>query len=333
MRSRRIVWYLFPLVILIGIYFLGPQPERPQLSLTLPVVPDTAFELEQLIAQQEAKHTLKLGNEAEIIWNDSTKSKTPYAIVYLHGFSASKMEGDPVHKKFARDFGCNLFLARLSDHGIDTTESLQLFTADRVWESAKEALAIGEKLGDRIILMGTSTGGTLALKLAAEYPDDVHALINLSPNIQLNDGAAFLLNNPWGLYIARTVMNGKYMVTDATEEQAHYWNKEYRLEALTQLQELLESTMTTETFVRITQPTLTLYYYKDEQQQDPTVKVSAILEMHEQLATPAALKQAVAIPEAGAHVIGSAMTSKDVESVLATIKKFAEEKLRMPRYQ
>ena len=42
--------------------------------------------------------------------NDSLKEKTEYAVVYLHGFSASQEEGDPVHYDFAKKFGCNLFL-------------------------------------------------------------------------------------------------------------------------------------------------------------------------------------------------------------------------------
>ena len=97
------------------------------------------------------------------------------------------------------------------------------FTPDRLWESAKQALAIGKKLGDKVILVSTSTGGTLALKLAAEYPNDVHALINLSPNIAINSGAAFLLNDPWGLYIVRAVKGGKYSISEGdTEEQAKY---------------------------------------------------------------------------------------------------------------
>ncbi|MDZ7648638.1 MAG: alpha/beta fold hydrolase [Cytophagales bacterium] len=75
-----------------------------------------------------------------------------------------------------------------------------LFTADRIWEGAKQALAIGKQLGNKVILVSTSTGGTLALILAAEYPDDVHALINMSPNIAINDPAAFLLNDSAGDY-------------------------------------------------------------------------------------------------------------------------------------
>jgi hypothetical protein len=77
------------------------------------------------------------------------------------------------------------------------------------------------------------------------------------------------------------------------------------------------------------QPSLTLYYYKDEEHQDPTVKVCAMLKMNEELGTPDPLKQAVAIPDAEAHVIGSHLVSKDIEGVEKTINEFAEKTLNM----
>ena len=323
MVSRRFIKISFPILLLLGIYFLGPKPDKPIYSLAMPEVPAAPDDLEKYIAGQESKHVIKPDNEARIVWNDSTKQKTAYAVVYLHGFSASQMEGDPTHRRFAKEFGCNLYLARLSDHGVDTTEALLLYTPDRAWESAKEALAIGKQLGNKIILMSTSTGGTLALKLAAEYPDDVYALINLSPNIALSHGAAFIANDPWGLQIARLIKDGNYNVTDANEAEISYWNKKYRLEAVSQMEELLETTMKKELFERIKQPSLTLYYFKSEEEQDPQVKVSAMLEMHDQLSTPADLKVIVNVPTAGAHVLGSSLTSKDVEGVYREIEKFA----------
>lgn len=47
------------------------------------------------------------------------KSKTKYAFVYLHGFSASEKEGHPVHRNIAKHFNANLYLARLQGHGLD----------------------------------------------------------------------------------------------------------------------------------------------------------------------------------------------------------------------
>lgn len=329
MFLKRSIKITLPLILILGIYFLGPSPNKPVFDLRLPALPSDAKELEKYVSDGEAMHAIKPNNEAEIVWNDSTKSKTEYAVVYLHGFSASKTEGDPVHKNFAKTFGCNLYLARLADHGVDTTETLLQFTADRLWESAKQALVVGKQLGQKVILISTSTGGTLALKLAAEFPNDVHALINMSPNIAINNGAAFLLNDPWGLYIARMVMGGKYRITGASEEHAKFWNKKYRLESVTELQQLMEETMTKETFEKVKQPCLTLYYYKSEEEQDPEVKVSAMLQMNEELGTPASLKETVALPTAGAHVIGSSLTSKAVDEVTQAMENFAVNKLKM----
>lgn len=322
-------WLLLIPVLLVVAYLLGPAPATPVYNVDMPGVPQGAAALEQYIESLERQHKIKPDNEARIIWADSTRERTAYSVVYLHGFSASQEEGDPVHETFARKFGCNLYLARLADHGVDTTDQLLYFSPDRLWKSAREALAIGKALGDEVILMSTSTGGTLALKLAATYPDDVHALINLSPNIAINDPSAWLLNNPWGLQIARTVLKGNYRSFPPDSIKDQYWNNPYRIEAITQLQELVETTMTPETFERVKCPVLTLYYFKNDQEQDPTVKVSAMLKMHEQLGTPDSFKQAIAIPNAGGHVIGSHLVSKDIAAVTEAAEKFAIEKLKM----
>jgi len=329
MNKRRLLIIAAPIGLLIGVYFSGPKPSTPVFDKKLNTIVAEPSALEAYISLNESKHRIKPDNEARIVWADSSKQKAEYAVVYLHGFSASQMEGDPIHRRFAKQFGCNLFLSRLADHGVDTTETLLQFTADRFWESVKEALAIGKAIGDKVILMSTSTGGTAALMWAKEYPDDVYAIINMSPNIAINDPAAFLLNDPWGLQIARMVMGSNYREWEAEEQRMKYWNNKYRLESLVQLEELVECSMNKETFSKVKQPSLTLYYYKNEEEQDPEVKVSAMLEMNELLATPDSLKIIVAIPNAGAHVIGSPLVSKDVEGVYQNIEKFAIEKLHL----
>jgi len=329
MSKRKFLKFIIPVVVLFVVYVLGPHPAETVYSSLMPAVPSDAAGLEAYVAQTESRHQLKPDNQARIVWADSSKQKTTYSVVYLHGFSATWKEGDPVHLRFAKKFGANLYLARLADHGVDTTETLLQYTAARSWASACEALAIGEKLGHKVILLSTSTGGTLALMLAKAFPEKVHALINLSPNIAINDDAAFLLNNPWGLQIARLVLGGDYRTTSATGEKAQYWNNKYRIESLVQLQALLEDNMTEETFAAISAPSLTLYYFKDEEHQDPEVRVSGMLEMHRQLGTPDSLKEAIAVPTAGAHVLGGALASKDVETVYQLMEKFALDKLKM----
>lgn len=328
---RKTKWPFIILLILVIAYLGGPRPSSPDYSTSMPQVPGNSNALEQFVSAGEASHKLKPDNQARIIWaNDSTEAKTNYSIVYLHGFSASQAEGEPVHRDIARSFGCNLYLSRLADHGLDTVDAFINLTVDKYWESAKEALAIGKQLGDSVILIGCSTGGTLALKLAAEYPD-VKALVLLSPNIEINDPNAWLLNNPWGLQIARMVLGSKYVDSkkDTRDLYRQYWYNHYRLEGAVALEELLESTMTKETFKRVKQPTLMLYYYKDEVQQDSTVKVSAMQEMFSQLGTPSDLKRSLAMPATGDHVIGSYIKSKDVDGVKRECERFLREIVRL----
>src|SRR6478609_10733747 len=102
MISKRAIKITFPIILLIGLYFIGPEPTKPKFDPTPIIVPGDAAALEQYIANNESKHVIKPNNEARIIWNDSTKQKTEYAVVYLHGFSASQMEGDPIHHRFAK---------------------------------------------------------------------------------------------------------------------------------------------------------------------------------------------------------------------------------------
>lgn len=314
MRLLRTLLVVFALLAIV--YLLGPHPSPPVFDRRLPVITASGSALDSAVAGQEARHKIKPDNQARIVWaNDSSKRKTPYALLYLHGFSASQEEGNPVHRHIAAKFGCNLYLSRLAEHGIDTADPLINMTADNLWESAKQAYAIARQLGDKVIIMGTSTGGTLALQLAAAYPE-IAGLVLYSPNIAINDPNAWILNNHWGLQIARLVK--KSNVNTAKNNTAiykQYWNQQYRLEAAVQLQELLETAMTPETFSLVKQPALILCYYRDAAHQDDVVKVSAMKKMAEELGTDPSLRRVVDMPDAGSHVMASPIQSKDVAGV------------------
>ncbi len=313
-------------------YRMGPQPKKPQLTNQLPEVECTLDNIEHFIQQRESKLPLKPDNESRIIWNsDSLREKTAWCLLYLHGFSASWYEGYPTHQNFAKRFGMNAYFPRLADHGIITEDPLLNMTPDNLYESAKEALLMAHILGEKVVIMGTSTGGTLALKLAAEFPKLVDGLILLSPNIRINNPKAFLLSGPWGLQIARKVYNSNYRVTNEDFEckECRYWNCKYRLEATVYLQQLIGSTMNRETFERVKAPLFAGYYYKDETHQDPVVRVDAILKMFDQVGTPEELKRKQDFPEAGEHVIGGELFSSSLEEVQQACFLFAEEILRI----
>jgi esterase/lipase len=197
-------------------------------------------------------------------------------------------------------------------------------TASSLWESAKEAYAIGKMLGDSVILVSTSTGGTLSLMLAAQQYPEIAGQVMMSPNIEINEQFAFMLNDHWGLAIARLVKGGETMqAKDTSAIYRKYWYSPYRLEGAVELQQLIEEKMNKETFRAVKQPTLIMYYYKDDKHQDPVVKVPAMLDMFRNISS--VKKKEVAIPNAGDHVIGSSYKSGDWQSVLREAQSFADQ--------
>jgi len=324
MRKLKIGFFIS--INIVAIYLLGPHPEKPYFDNALPYI-SYQNSIDDYVSKMESNFKIKENNEAKIIWADSTKQVTEFAIVYLHGFSASQMEGDPVHRNIAKKFHCNLYLARLAEHGLTGSDAMKNLTAENLWQSAKEAYAIGKKIGKKVILMSTSTGGTLSLQLAANYPE-IAGLILYSPNIEINNPSAPLLNDPWGLQIARMVQGSKFNNVAYTHKDfPKYWNPHYRLEATVALESLIEATMNEKNFKKITQPCLTLYYYKDNAHQDKVVKVAATKRMFSQLSTPDYLKVIKAMPNTGNHVIASPLVSKDVEGVEKETAKFIAEKI------
>jgi esterase/lipase len=313
------------------IYFVGPKMPTPVLNKNLPKIEGS---IENYVAAQENKPgtIIRPGCEAKILWaNDSTRQSTEYVLLYLHGFSASRREGYPVNENFARNFGCNAYLARLASHGEISDNPLLEMTPERLYESAKEALVIARQLGQKVVIMGCSTGCTLALKLAADFPYLVSALILYSPNIQIKQKKAMLLSGPWGLQIAQLNYGSKFRVIDKDPngDFCKYWDCRYRAEATVYLQQLLDVTMKKELFEKITCPVFMGYYYKDEQHQDDIVEVKASLRMFGELSTSDAKKRSVAFPEAGNHVVCCDLTSGSVPNVRNETYQFAEKVLGM----
>ncbi|MDO8952631.1 MAG: alpha/beta hydrolase [Draconibacterium sp.] len=330
---NRIFRFLALVVLLVVVvYMMGPKPPQVTLSKDLPSISASIGNIENYAEKNDEGLTLKPDNESRIIWaNDSVKERTGYSLLYLHGFSASWYEGFPANMEFAKYFGCNAYFPRLASHGIETEDALIDMTPDRLWESAKEALMVARTIGKKVIIMSTSTGGTLALKLASDFPEYVDGLILYSPNIRINNNAAFLLSKPWGLQIGRKETGGTHRVVndDFDSKVCQYWNCKYRVEAIVFLQQLVDETMTKQTFKNVNEPVFLGYYYKDDTHQDEVVKVDAMLTMFDNLGTSPEQKVKMAFPEAGDHVIASEITSGACKEVIAQTIKFGEDILKM----
>ena len=324
---KKILWgILIFLALLVVVWILGPRVQYDAVDLTRPARLDLAIEeIDGYLQAKEASiEYLKEDNEARVVWADSSHQKTPYSVVYLHGFSASQGEGDPIHRLIADSIGANLFLARLRDHGLGTKEAFRDVSPQDWIDDTKEALAIGRLIGEQVIVVSCSTGGTLSLPLAP-VEESLHSLILLSPNIEIADPNAAMITGPWGEQLIESMV-GEYRMVDSSQ-LSQYWSGNYHIDGLKALQWLIDQTMNDDTFKKITTPIYMGYYYKNEQEQDPVVSVDAMLDFYDAVNTPSDQKHKTAFANAGDHVVSSKYKNENWQDVYDDIMAFLVPRL------
>ena len=254
--------------ILVIILLLGP---RLQIDTTLkPVfVPD---DLELHIEKSESKfNDIVPGSEKTIIWHSEKGQKTAFSVVSFHGFSTSRQDMAPLVDEIAADFGANLFHTRLTGHGRGGLAMVDGSVNDWL-NDANEALEIGRRLGDSVILIGNSTGATAATWLASiKTNTDIAAIILLSPNFSPADPKTRMLLWPWGQQLAELV-NGKERYWEP-HNQGHgqYWAHQYPTKAVLPVLGLVKLVNDAD-LENINIPTMMIYSSKDKVISIPALK-------------------------------------------------------------
>lgn len=324
--KKALIVFVAIIIALFLFYLVGPKPNY---KLGSPIIDDFEIplvHLQDFIEKRESLiKDLRPGNESVLQWADSTV-KTEYAVVFLHGFSASPMEGNPTAYELAKHLNANLYIPLLADHGRKLGEENFLnLTPKALIESAKQAIAVANAIGEKVIVISSSTGGTLSSYLAAHNPTKIHAQIMCSPNIQIAKAGTDMLIGPWGLQIARMIFGGKNRSYTLDEAEAmNYWTHRYRLEGVQCLASLVKMTMTDEAFAKINQPTFVAYYYKDENNKDEVVSIPAMHDFINKINTPKSQQKIEAYGEVGAHVMTSKFQSKDRSRLKTDIFKFVD---------
>jgi esterase/lipase len=174
------------------------------------------------------------GAEKEIIWADpAAKSVTPVSIVYLHGFSATKEEIRPLPDEVAQALGANIFYTRLTGHGRDGAALAEASVNDWINDTA-EALEIGHAIGERVLVISTSTGGTLAA-LAARHPqlrDKMDGIVFISPNFTISAAGADLLTAPFAETFVPVLLGEQRGSASANLEHERWWTTSYPTRAV-----------------------------------------------------------------------------------------------------
>jgi pimeloyl-ACP methyl ester carboxylesterase len=224
---------LVGLAVLALAYLLGPRvPVDTTISFDPAVIgPDP----EAYLARREGAATgIRPGLQKEIIRIDPTaRTKTPLAIVYVHGFSASKGEVRPLPDIVATALGANLFYTRLAGHGQDGAAMAEASVNAWVNDYA-EAIAIGRAIGDRVVVIGTSTGAALTswATTRRELSDGVAAVVLLSPNFGTQASGGTLLMLPWGGKIAELLIGKERGFEPVNALNAKLWTTKYPTRAL-----------------------------------------------------------------------------------------------------
>ncbi len=210
------------------------------------------------------------GTEKRVIWAGQKETRTPYSVVYLHGYSATSEEIRPLPDLIAKALGANLVYTRLRGHGRDGKALAKASVAEWMHDTA-EALAVGRAVGDKVILLSTSTGGTMGAAAAvdAKMSKDIVAMIFVSPNFGINDPAAPLLTWPAARYWLPWFVGPTISSEPDSEQHEKFWTNSYPTVGLTTLAALVEAVVHLD-FSTIEVPAL-FWFSEDDQVVRPDI--------------------------------------------------------------
>ena len=228
------------------------------------MVENTFLALKKAIEQREyAVAGLRPGTASQLYFVDQKNpQKTPLAVLYLHGFSASPEEVRPLPDQLAAALGANLYMPRLTGHGLNG-EALALAKPAQWYANVKAAFKVSSQLGDRVIVVGTSTGAPLALWLALQKPKQLAALLLISPNFATRDARGEWLRKRWGRLLFRAVRGPFHGIEPLSAGHSRYWTTFFPVIAVRNLLQLVADVRGSD-FSGIKLPTFIAYSKADK---------------------------------------------------------------------
>ena len=185
---------------------------------------------ESIKVGEERFNNLRPNTEKKIIWADKSSIKTKISLVFIHGFSASRFELNPVIENVAKELGANIFFTRLTGHGQDG-QSLADATLKDWIKDTDEAIKIGAILGDSIVLIGSSTGCSL-IHTILEHQQNISSVIYVSPNFGTKSFRGQLLRIPGIKNLLPIIFGKEISFSSQNPDHKKCWTLSYPPEAL-----------------------------------------------------------------------------------------------------
>lgn len=317
---KKIALTILAIVFALGAIFIA-GPTAPVSEVRQPL--NLSTDLNEYLRTSEAQFDDIVPNTEKIIyWANPDQRATPLSIIYLHGYSATRQETVPLSDHLAAELGANLFYTRLAGHG-RTGAALNEVSVNDWFNDAIEAIEIGKRIGNQVIVIGVSTGGTLAVWLAQqpEAQGTLHALILISPNFSPHRADAQLLTLPWANRFVPLLIGPERSWQPQNKLHAQFWTERYPSTALIPMMTMVKF-IGQSNLNQVNAPTLVIYAPNDT-----VVDPAATLRAYNTLGSP--IKQLVAIENSSDdshHVLaGDILAPQDTEPVLEIIRAFLAE--------
>lgn len=239
MKRRKLTTLVAVFAGLAALVYVTTPPALVNAALTTALPDDIDVFLAASERSAADAFPLIADTQKRIVWREPGV-RSEFAVVYLHGFSATRQETAPLAEQVAAALNANLFETRLTGHGRSESPLVDV-TAEDWLADASEALAIGAQIGEKVIVIGTSTGGTLALAMSQhEAAAPVTHFVLISPNIQPMSETAQWATRPAGRLIARLFVGPTRSWTPLNEQQARYWSTSYPTAAAIEVMRLVK---------------------------------------------------------------------------------------------
>ena len=218
---------------------------------------------EYLKLKESKLKDIKEGVQKRVIWSNKENQKTPLSIIYIHGFSASSEEIRPLPDLIAKKLKANLFYTRLKGHGRDGIVMGQASIKHWIYD-LQEAIEIGSRIGDKVLVISSSTGGTLSsfASLDENLSRNILSFIFISPNFGINHKLANLLTWPLAKYWLKIFIGEMREIKPRNKLNAKFWTLKYPNNALIPMANLVH-TINRKSFKNVNIPAL-FYFSLDD---------------------------------------------------------------------